>query len=460
MLTAMIVSDRVLGLIQTHLKQERKPFKSKDSNVIAGWCLDYFSKYQKAPRQDVENLFRDYATKAKDEDHVRLIEKFLATLSQDYERLAKELNEDYLIDTAAGHFNLVKLDKLNATLEAAVLRQDLKEAREAVAACTPINLALSDTVDVFADKAAMADAFAQEDDELLVQYSKDLGKFFGRHLQRDGFISFMAPEKRGKSFWLMDLAWRAAVRDRRRTLLWSVGDMSLKQMLRRLGTRAARRPREVKKIRVPTGLVPNDGSDGDEVVVGRKSSKLVRFELKEFTDPISWAKDVKPALERQAAMLKLKCTSNSSTSVADIRAELDGQIREGWIPDVVVIDYADILAPEPGSAKEDYRHQINVTWQALRKLSQDYHVLVVTATQSDASSYESDLLRRKNFSEDKRKLSHVTGMIGINQTQEEKRDGIFRLNWIALREGLYYETRCVHVAGCLAIANPAIVSAW
>jgi hypothetical protein len=127
---------------------------------------------------------------------------------------------------------------------------------------------------------------------------------------------------------------------------------------------------------------------------------------------------------------------------------------------VVVIDYADILAPEPGATKEDYRHQINVTWQALRRLSQDYHVLVVTATQSDASSYGARILRREHFSEDKRKYAHVTGMVGINQTEEEQGKGIFLLNWILLREGSYSPGRCVHVAGCLAIANPAIVSAW
>jgi hypothetical protein len=96
----------------------------------------------------------------------------------------------------------------------------------------------------------------------------------------------------------------------------------------------------------------------------------------------------------------------------------------------------------------------------MRRLSQENHVLVVTATQTDAKSYGVHTLRREHFSEDKRKFSHVTGIVGINQDPQEMELGVFRLNWIALREGSYSESRCCHVAGCLAIANPAIVSAW
>jgi hypothetical protein len=160
------------------------------------------------------------------------------------------------------------------------------------------------------------------------------------------------------------------------------------------------------------------------------------------------------------SLLKLECTSNSTTNVGNIRTSIDEEIKLGWVPDVVVIDYADILAPETGTSAMDFRQQTNRTWQALRRLSQDYHILVVTATQSDAASYDTQLLTRKNFSEDKRKYAHVTGMVGINQNEEQKEIGVFRLNWILLREGIYYESRCVTVAGSLNIANPAILSTW
>ena len=94
--------------------------------------------------------------------------------------------------------------------------------------------------------------------------------------------------------------------------------------------------------------------------------------------------------------------------------------RDGWLPDVIVIDYADLLAAE--SSRTEGRDTINGTWKALRALSQELHGLVVTATQSDANSATTGLLTRANFSEDKRKFAHITGMNGLNQNNEEKKE--------------------------------------
>ena len=66
----------------------------------------------------------------------------------------------------------------------------------------------------------------------------------------------------------------------------------------------------------------------------------------------------------------------------------------------------------------------------------------------------------ENFSEDKRKHAHVTGTVGLNQTKEESKIGIMRLNWIVAREMRFNSHKCCHVAGCLDIANPAIKSTF
>ena len=142
----------------------------------------------------------------------------------------------------------------------------------------------------------------------------------------------------------------------------------------------------------------------------------------------------------------------------DIREIVVGWGREEGIPDIVVIDYADILKMDvPGLDKRD---QINGTWKQLRALSQSLHCLVVTATQSDASSYKMETIQMGNFSEDKRKHAHVTGTVGLNQTKEENRLGVMRLNWIVAREHQFNSYKCGHVAGCLDIANPDIKSTF
>lgn len=450
-LTGMIMSSKVLGRIHAYLNNDREPFRSKWTNTVAGWCLSYFAKYNEAPREAIQSAFSRYAQKSKDEENVQLVERFLIGLSKDYE--AKGVNEDFLLDKAGEYFNQVRIEKLLADVESEVENKDITSAINLIGSHTPVDFTSDAMIDVYSDDDLLKEVLFEEDSEVLIRYPGPLGDFFGRHLERDGFVAFMAPEKRGKSFWLIDMAWRASVSNRRRTLFYSVGDMSKKQMMRRILTRAARQP--IK---------------GGEVIWPRKIKVLSDGKVKRLTrtrqfDPLS-LKDAKAAMEKvriatatKKSLLKMRCTSNGSTNVANIRSDIDMLIAKGWVPEVVVIDYADIMAPEPGG-KEDYRHQINKTWMALRRLSQDYHVLVITATQSDAASYEAHTLGRKHFAEDKRKIGHVTAMLGINQTEEEKERGIFRINYLALREGAYLESKYVTVAGSLKLASPAICSAW
>ena len=95
----------------------------------------------------------------------------------------------------------------------------------------------------------------------------------------------------------------------------------------------------------------------------------------------------------------------------------------------------------------------------MRALSQDIHCLVATATQTDAASYDVDSIGMKHFSEDKRKYGHVTAMIALNQTPDEKKKEIMRLNFIVLREDEFSVRNFVHVAECRGLANPCVLSA-
>jgi hypothetical protein len=69
-------------------------------------------------------------------------------------------------------------------------------------------------------------------------------------------------------------------------------------------------------------------------------------------------------------------------------------------------------------------------------------------------------MNRSNFSEDKRKNAHVTGMVGLNQTPDENEMEVMRLNWIVRRGARFTNSECCYLAGCLAIGNPAIRSCF
>ena len=130
--------------------------------------------------------------------------------------------------------------------------------------------------------------------------------------------------------------------------------------------------------------------------------------------------------------------------------------QEGFVPDVIVIDYADILAAERST--NDARSQVNDTWKALRRLSQTRHALVLTATQADAKSYGKASQTLKNFSEDKRKYAHITAMYTINQTIQEKQQNIYRIGSLLIREGYTNPNKEIGIVHCLDVGRPYVDS--
>jgi len=267
------------------------------------------------------------------------------------------------------------------------------------------------------------------------------------------------------TWWVMELGYQA-LRNRKRVAFFEVGDMSTRQIKKRLLCRASRHPtrstnrdgswpcsvrKPVKLARSPDGKPPYHVEFGEEVV---------------FDAPLS----ADLALARSRKLLKTDVRAKdsyfclsvhpcASISVLGIKDQLKQWADEdGWVPQVVVIDYADILAPiDP---KKDVWYAIDQTWGKLRALSQELHCCVVTATQADAASYDVETQSRKNFGHCKAKLAHATAFAGINVTGPEKELGLCRLNWLVAREGPFSNRTCVHVAGCLPLANVAVCSLW
>ena len=448
-LIGMLVSRAVLGPIAA--RWEANLFPSRYANLVGGWAVEHYRKYKRPPGRDIAGYLDAWAETGHDREVISAVESLLAGLSEEYERLKKSVSPDYILDQAAKLFNRNRLADLRERIESHLENGDVEKAEQLVERFRKVEIGLGAGIDVLTEEEAMQTAFENRA-EIIVQLPDAVGNFFGPALSRDSLISFMGKEKIGKSFWLQKLAW-LGVEQGRNVAYFEVGDMSQAQVLRRFAALAAGRPLNAGRYDYPTNLEP----------VGETTTlPIIRHERlecrRDLTHEEAIAAMAKVGGRVGGSRFKLSCHPNSSISVSGIEAILEGWERDGWAADVIVIDYADILAPLDGRAET--RDQINATWKAMRALSQRRHCLVVTATQADADSYTAGTLGRDNFSEDKRKYSHVTGMVGINQNAKEKDAGIYRLNWIVLRELEFSERKCVYCAACLPIADPCVLSTF
>ena len=440
-LIGMLVDDIVLGRISEQYK--KKLFKNSFSNTIADWCVKYYQKYEKAPGKNIQSIFETWAVDARDKPRITLIGNFLESLSSEYKKLKRESNSDFIIDTAAQYFNRVSLESLSENIQACVDNGRPEKAIEKIKNFGQIELGVGKCIEVFRDWDAIKSAF-RYNHEPLIKYHHGLGKFFGDRLERDGFIVYMGPEKRGKTFWLLDSAFRAVLQ-KRKVAFFEVGDLSEHQIMRRFMVRVSKNPEKYGKILYPVKITKEE----------KKKPRILhttKVYSKKLDEYMAWK-----ACKKIKNNLRLSVHYNDTLSVDGISNILKSWYRDsGWIPDIIVIDYADILNMDMYGADE--RERTNKTWQQLRRMSQEYHCLVLTATQSNSAAYSAETIGQENFSTDKRKHAHVTGMIGLNQTPKEKEQGLMRLNWIELREGNYSPRQCCYVATCFPLANMAVKS--
>lgn len=448
-LIGMITSKEVLGQIAVRWTGKGL-FGNVWSNLIAEWCINYYKMYEDAPNKHIESCFHNWLEENQDRETAKLVETYLESLSGEYENLNKTINSKYIIDCSSVYFNKVKIQKLKNDLEACIDLRDVKKALKLIDGFNPIDVGLGSGVNLLNDPNEI-DNVLSEKWESLIDFRGALGEFFGNALSRDNFIAITAPEKRGKTFMLLEFAVRA-VMQKRKVMFFEVGDLSQRQIHKRFYTRIAKKPLKPQKYKVPISIFRMPDNPQADVTFKHKETKkeVTKAKIQEMIDKLK--------NNSKEELLKTFTFPSMTISVNGIKEIITSQQRRGWSPDVVLIDYADILAPVSGNLES--RHQINETWARLRGLSESIHGLVITATQADAKSYKSELLSMENFSDDKRKNAHVTGMLGLNQNQGEKEKEIMRLNWINLREAESSVNKVVYVAGCRSIANPLMQSCW
>jgi hypothetical protein len=472
--TGLIVStDYIREVSQTW---DPRLLGSPDARLLAEWCLEHYNKYHVAPGRHIQDIYTGKLKDGLDKEQAEDIEGILNGLSDEYD--LEHFNVPYLLDQTRRYFQEQHLQNFVEELQGELSRGSLVDAERLASAYAPIAKGEIDVVDPFKDSEGMWQAF-EDREKPLIQFPEALDRFWGSQFTRDSLVGIMGPEKSGKSFMLKEIAVRAKASGCS-TAVFQAGDMSKKQWIRRLGIYLTKRSDDsqyCQGIWIPQldclwqqmgkcdskkrecDFGPFEGKDWEElqrltyddrVTAAKKyddyapcknCNKIkgtVWLRWREPVKPLTWKEAAKEARKFRRlfrAPFKLSTHANETLSPGQIVALLDTWERQdNFVPDVIIIDYADLLAPDSDLVRLDERGRQNKIWQRLRRLSQERRCLVVTATQAAATSYGKKTLTLHDFSEDKRKYAHVTAMFGLNRTEQEELTGLQRLNALVVRD--------------------------
>jgi replicative DNA helicase len=118
-------------------------------------------------------------------------------------------------------------------------------------------------------------------------------------------------------------------------------------------------------------------------------------------------------------------------SVLTLKAHLDRCIGLGIKPDVVIVDYADLLK---GASKE-LRIELGQIYMGLRNLAGEYDCLVWTASQSNRSAMDEEVIQGDKISESYDKVAHADFIMSLSRKMEDKLAGTGRFHVIKNRLG-------------------------
>lgn len=120
-----------------------------------------------------------------------------------------------------------------------------------------------------------------------------------------------------------------------------------------------------------------------------------------------------------------------TATVSKIRSHLSMLAARGFHPDVLIVDYADIMKPDRRIG--EMRHEQAGIYEDLRQLAGEFKCALWTGSQATRGALEKDIITINDFAEAFEKAAIVDAAIAFCQTDDERIEGRCRLFGAALR---------------------------
>jgi hypothetical protein len=456
-------------------------FTTPLAQIVSKWAMDYYSLYKKAAADKIQDIFETESAKIKPEE-AEIISVFLSRISSEFNS-EKKINVQYLRDKTLLYFRKQALKKTLETTHSLLELDRVDEAEKELEKRKQIYKLTSGWINPFAEEE-IKKFFINENNKTneLFQMDGEVGKLLGP-FERGLLVAIFAPAKRGKTFWLQEMAIQALLFGLR--VVFISLEMGDHRVQKRIYKRITALGDEEKKYIYPCFDCKRNQDNSCKKLQRKNREKLFAgTKVKpKYSDQMtyrpctacrgtkdfladSWYTTIERGkMNASKATLKLLAMGNVvkdnfwflsypafSANLSTIKADLDVlEFSRDFIPDVIVLDYADILAPE--DSRTTGRERIDETWKALKNISDSRYCNVITASQTNRGSFEKKNVIATDAAEDIRKIAHIDAGIALNQLPEEKRAGIMRVSLIAERDGGFDQYKSAMVLQQLSLGQ-------
>ena len=146
-----------------------------------------------------------------------------------------------------------------------------------------------------------------------------------------------------------------------------------------------------------------------------------------------YKEEVLSKISKLKGNLIIKYYPTRTASVNTITAHLQQCELQGIKPDLVIVDYADIM--KPTQVFKEKRHSIGHVYEELRGMAGEFDIPVWTASQANRSSLEEDVIDASKVSEDYSKVMTADFVMSMSRKVEDKIANTGRFHIIKNRFG-------------------------
>lgn len=480
-ITGMVVSTQFLKEIIPVIDSGGK-FQTEFASTVSRWCIEYFQEYDSAPREFMEDLFLD-KQRQMEQDQIDLVQDFLESISQEFERDDGKFNSQYILDKAERYFVEVSLKQAHAEMGRYLSNQDPIAAENAITAYKRPTMARVDGVDPYRDKDFVRSLHVGEEDnpDIILKLPGALGMATGP-LEREFLVALQAESGVGKTWWLTFLARLSMMNG------YNVPFFSLEMSQKKMGIRFWQDIMSIPTTDDPIRIPKFDCEKNQEgtCTLSRRRGRGALYEADESPDWITctectldkemlttWFKVEErdtfhnelviarmDQFERTGYLKKwgkvnLASFPENSWTTKDMFGHLDNlEYTTDLIPDVVISDYAD---KHKWSVSGDPRNSIGQIWADYKRLAQEKHCLVITASQSNTER-GTGKVGKGSWAENIEKRRKIDLGLALNQNDEDVEKGIMWVTIDKIRHGEKVVSSKVAVTQCLAIGRPYLDS--
>jgi len=161
----------------------------------------------------------------------------------------------------------------------------------------------------------------------------------------------------------------------------------------------------------------------DKIVANRYDSCITQIPL---NDVLTRKEDIMDLVTDMTGRLIVKEYPTKSASVVTIRNHLEKLKAREFKPDLIIIDYADLAKPT-GDSRTEKRHQLESIYEDLRGLAQEFACPLWTASQTNRSALNAEVITIESVSEALNKCFVADFIASVSRTMQDRENNTGRI---------------------------------